>query len=901
MDKYAEQALKEYNSEATAAHPGGVDNRPFWNVYSTQFMYAPAFHFPRILLAKQYLFTAEDKDGVQHTFTADWTTASLAPIWSELPVGVVHLKVESIDEDGKPIHIAGARSFYKSAPFPGRESYPPKARSYRESALAAYRYVYNDEAVQYWLQHGKPMPDYAHNVYPAKTIDAVVRAMVSYAKLEPTCAETALQLACRAADYLLSISFGEGHPLEGLPPTYSFENLNAESVNKVAPAAQKCVGTTMMIYPVSAGIAYLTLAEATGDEMYFHAALRIAEYYKKNVLPCGSWYLLYDCASGKPLSENVCLDFRFVNFFQMLYEKTKDETWRTLETAHDENGRIYREEWSAIRIKRAYAECQPRKQSFYDYGLHRGNIESQKRLAFANIGSWSTKEELPQGIIENTQTGDFLMFQIESNSSWYYEIADKNGEYYLYLGGANLPFGGWSKPLKMGEIYRTPNVALAHGNSLNSVLGEMTKYRRQIAGQNTLDAHLPTIFNEYMHLSWDSPTAEQTKEIAPIVAKTGVEYYVIDCGWHNEEPGNQVYPYVGQWKESKTRFPEGVRKTTDFIRSLGMKAGLWIEPEIIGIQCQEMLDYYDDDCFMQRNGRRIAVMGRYFLDYRNEKVRSYMSETIRRMVEDYGADYIKCDYNEDCGVGTDYMAFCAGEGLEACAEAFYSWIKEMTKKYPQVVFEGCSSGGMRMDYKTLSVYPLISTSDQTDYLKYPYIAGNILSAVIPEQAAVWSYPVGVGEIGFPLPKEYDKEWVAKNISDDRIVMNMVNSFLGRMHLASHLELLNEHQLALVKEGVDYYNSLTDAKKKALPYFPNGFTGFDAEHVISGFKTKEKIYLAVWCLEGSTTVSTIIGGSVSDVKIAYPKNTNVKAKIKDGELIVNFENQKQAVFLELLLR
>ena len=99
---------------------------------------------------------------------------------------------------------------------------------------------------------------------------------------------------------------------------YIFENLNAESVNKVAPAAQKCVGTTMMIYPVSAGIAYLTLAEATGDEMYFHAALRIAEYYKKNVLPCGSWYLLYDCASGKPLSENVCLDFRFVNFFQML-------------------------------------------------------------------------------------------------------------------------------------------------------------------------------------------------------------------------------------------------------------------------------------------------------------------------------------------------------------------------------------------------------------------------------------------------------------------------------------------------------------------------------------------------------------------------------------------------------
>lgn len=545
-----------------------------------------------------------------------------------------------------------------------------------------------------------------------------------------------------------------------------------------------------------------------------------------------------------------------------------------------------------------HAECQPRKGAFYDYGLHRGNIESQKRIAFANIGSWSTKEELPQGIIENEKTGEFLMFQIESNSSWYYEIGDKGGEYYLYLGGANLPFGGWSKPLKPDETYRTPNVALAVGNSLNKVLGEMTKYRRQIAGKNSFDAYLPPIFNEYMHLSWDSPTEENTAKIAPVVAKTGVEYYVIDCGWHNEEPGNQVYPYVGQWKESKARFPHGVRATTDFIRSLGMKAGLWIEPEIIGIKCQKMLDYYDDSCFMQRNGRKIAVMGRYFLDYRNEKVRSYMSETIRRMVEDYGADYIKCDYNEDCGVGTDYAAFCAGEGLEECAQAFYDWITEMTEKYPQVIFEGCSSGGMRMDYKTLSVYPLISTSDQTDYLKYPYIAGNILSAVLPEQAAVWSYPVGVGEIGLPLPKEYDENWVAENISNDRIVMNMINSFLGRMHLASHLELLSESQLALVKEGVEYYNSLTEAKKKSLPYFPNGFTDFDAEHIVAGFKTDEKIYLAVWCLNGLTTVRADLKKTAKSVRIAYPKNSTATAECKDGALTVRFKDIGQAVFLEI---
>ncbi len=334
MNKYAEQALLEYNSEETAAHLGGVDKRPFWNAYSTQFMFVPAFNFPKIFQTKNYLFTAEDKDGKIHTFTASRPTASLAPIWADIPVGVVHLRVESLNAAGEVEHIAGARSFYKSAPFPGRDAYPPKSRTYRECALAAYRYIYNDEAVQHWLKYGKPMADYAHNVYPAKTIGGVIGAMVAYAKLEPACAENALKLACRAADYLLSITFDGEHPLAGLPPTYSFENLNAEVVNKVAPAAQRYANTIMMIYPIYAGIAYLTLAEATGDEKYFNAAMRIAEYYKKNVLPSGSWYLVRDCKSGKPLSDNICIDFEIVNFFRMLYEKTQNETWHKLEIAH---------------------------------------------------------------------------------------------------------------------------------------------------------------------------------------------------------------------------------------------------------------------------------------------------------------------------------------------------------------------------------------------------------------------------------------------------------------------------------------------------------------------------------------------------------------------------------------
>lgn len=527
-----------------------------------------------------------------------------------------------------------------------------------------------------------------------------------------------------------------------------------------------------------------------------------------------------------------------------------------------------------------HKECQPITRSLKDWGLDDLRPNGQKRISFANVGSWSTKEELPQGVL--AWQGGQLMFQIECNHSWYYEISDVDGEYYLYMGGPNMSFTGWACSLEPGESYETPAVALAFGKDLNDVLGQMTSYRRHIAHNYATDSNLPAIFNEYMHLSWDSPTAERTKEMAQIVAKTGAEYYVIDCGWHNEEPGDQVYPYVGQWKESKARFPDGLLKSLDYIRSLGMKPGLWIEPEIIGCQCADMLGYYDDDCFMQRFGKRLTVMNRHFLDYRNEKVRAYMSETVRRMVEDYGAEYIKFDYNQDCGVGTDLDAFTPGKGLEDATAAFFDWVGKMHAMYPNVVFEGCSSGGLRMDHKSLSAFSLFSTSDQIHYDRYPWIAGNILSAVLPEQAAVWSYPVTED---------------CNEVSDDRIVMNMVNSFLGRMHLASHLERLNDNQLDLIREGVDYYNSLTDMKKRALPYFPNGFTGFGAKNVCSGLRDDNKIYLAVWNLGEAGQVGVNIP-DVKNVRIGYPRKSDAKVAWDQDAVMIDFPRDCMAIFLEI---
>ena len=166
-------------------------------------------------------------------------------------------------------------------------------------------------------------------------------------------------------------------------------------------------------------------------------------------------------------------------------------------------------------------------------------------------------------------------------------------------------------------------------------------------------------------------------------------------------------------------------------------------------------------------------------------------------------------------------------------------------------------------------------------MKYPCIAGNIVSAVLPEQAAVWSYPVA--------------KCTAEEINDRQIIMNMVNSFLGRMHLASHLERMNEHQLELVAEGVRFYDSLTAMKKNSVPYLPKGFTKFGEQKIASGLKDGKTIALAVWNLGEDTDQAIQIEEGIESVVMGYPSEPNAEFSHDGRVLKVKFNEPKSAAF------
>lgn len=190
---------------------------------------------------------------------------------------------------------------------------------------------------------------------------------------------------------------------------------------------------------------------------------------------------------------------------------------------------------------------------------------SSNHLHISNTGNWSAKEYLPMAYLENTEVHTGLFWEIDHNGSWHWEIGDQNGHFYLALGGPNETYSHWFKDLKPGESFTTVPAAVGvTGIGFDDAMGTLTDYRRKIRRKNQDNEKLPVIFNDYMNCLWGRPTAAEEYPLVDAAAEAGCEYFCIDAGWYAD---GDWWDSVGEWEESRKRFPEGVKKVTDYIRS----------------------------------------------------------------------------------------------------------------------------------------------------------------------------------------------------------------------------------------------------------------------------------------------------------------------------------------------
>lgn len=531
-------------------------------------------------------------------------------------------------------------------------------------------------------------------------------------------------------------------------------------------------------------------------------------------------------------------------------------------------------------------EAQWKKDDIQDLGLSHMPVagynlpdKGNNRFHYENVGSWSTCEHLPMGMTQNRVTGEISYFEIEHSGSWQIEYGSDSGQnLYIALMGPDDE-AMWWKSLKPGETFTT--VPAAYGVRVgdeSDAIAEITRYRRAIRRPNHDDEVCNVIFNDYMNCLMGDPTEEKEKQIIDLAAKIGCEYYCMDCGWYDK---GIWWDRVGEWQESSERFPHGMKSLFEYARSKGVKMGLWLEIEVMGTAYEKAKEL-PDDWFFCTNGSRRIDNKRYLLDFRNPDVRKYCMDAVDRLIEDYGAEYFKIDYNVTTGPGSDLNSDSLGDAMLEHYRAYYEWIREIYRKHPNLVIEACSSGAQRMDYGILSLHSLQSTSDQTEYISNAYIAANVATAVTPEQGGMWVYP-------------YIDE-------KEHVIFNVVNGILLRPYISGLVWNMSEDNLELMKQGISLYKNIRKDLPQMVPFWPNGFNTVKSKTLAYGIKDSRKAYVSVFGVE-EDELFVDLGKlpEVKGVKVIYPDSVDCEYHLDAKKLYVKFPQKKCARLFELTFK
>ena len=507
------------------------------------------------------------------------------------------------------------------------------------------------------------------------------------------------------------------------------------------------------------------------------------------------------------------------------------------------------------------------RQSLTEAGLSRMNKFSSKRIAVSNTGTWSAKEYLPMGALEGEQT---YLWQIENNGSWAWELSTLPVGLYLQLSGPTERENGWYKKLSAGESFESVPAVLTVAADFDGAVTELCAYRRTVSKKTEADRHLPVIFNDYMNCLFADPTTAKELPLIDKAASLGAEYYVMDAGWYAD---GHWWDTVGEWEPCTRRFPNGITEVFDRIREKGMIPGLWLEIEAMGVNCP-ILDRFDDSCFFMRHGKRVIDHGRYQLDFRSQKVRDFADSIIDRVVGQYGVRYIKMDYNIEAGTGTEQAADSFGDGLLEHNRAYLRWIDSLYERYPDLIIENCSSGGMRADHAMMAHHAILSATDQTDCLKMTHIAATAALSALPEQIAVWAYPK------------------ADN-GENLVILNMINALPLRIHLSGQIMDLEPACEDRIRQAITLYKQIRHRIAQSVPFFPCGLPHYDDKIFCTAYKS-DKTYLAVWRLD--TAVEALeIPLCGTQAKILYGKG---ELEGDEDSLTVILPQENSAVFIEL---
>jgi len=457
------------------------------------------------------------------------------------------------------------------------------------------------------------------------------------------------------------------------------------------------------------------------------------------------------------------------------------------------------------------------------------NIETKRGVRTTEYENPSFILSLNQEAAENSGEVVFGSLAWMGNYRLSFQLDDQ--ERCQLIGGIN-PFAS-DYLLENNEVFETPRMVLTYSSEgKNRASINLHRWARNYNLRDG-DQIRPIVLNSWegAYFSFD---ADRLKSMMDGAAEMGVEVFVLDDGWFgNKYPRNSDKAGLGDWQINTKKLPKGIDDLIDHAEELGMKFGIWVEPEMVNPKSE--LAENKPEWIVQRMNEREGLLKRnqLLLDLSNPEVLDFAFGVIDNLLTKHPRiKYIKWDANRDLqNFGSTYLQKDKQSHLWIdYSRGLESVFKRLDAKYPNVIFQACSSGGGRVDFASMKYTNEFWASDDTDPYERIFIqwGTNHFFPAIAMGAHITKSP----------NHQTDRETSLKFRADV--------AFGGRLGIELSPDDLEPEQLKFTKEAINLYKEIRpviqfgDLYRLQSPYDEDGYA---AINYVSA--NKEKAVLMVY--------------------------------------------------------
>ncbi|MHB9031591.1 MAG: alpha-galactosidase [Anaerolineae bacterium] len=357
---------------------------------------------------------------------------------------------------------------------------------------------------------------------------------------------------------------------------------------------------------------------------------------------------------------------------------------------------------------------------------------------------------LPHAVLRNEISGEMLTIDMGWSGNWLYEFYsdqetfrsqshDQNREVRLY---ARIGMAG-PAPLRVlapGETASTPEVHLGfqYGDLDACVQALHEHERRSVILPQPAGREHRVELNHTGYTRNEQVTEWQLYEEIDMAADIGVELFMLDAGWFGSDDA-KWWQAVGDWDRESPLLPHGVRAAFDRMHAKGLLGGLWVEAERMGPASHLLRDH--PDWQMSLRGEKIPN-----LDLSRKDIADHLEQTIVDIIERYGLDCYRLDYNISTGPGGERALDGYSENvLWRYYDNLYALFDHIHARFPNLLLENCSSGGGRNDLGIMKRFHWTQTTDKWSPMPTLKVSNGVTLALAPELCETFPGAISDGQ------------------------------------------------------------------------------------------------------------------------------------------------------------